>query len=329
MKLDSLNQTRRETRSIQPEHACGQPEPKVQLLCGGAVSLTVYPVFPGIEIRYIDAHTSSCCLPRSGGKIMEITHCREGRIEYHSGESYYFLAPGDLSVAWEESLTGPALFPTGHYHGITVALDPARSPDCLSCFLSDVNVGVGTLGDRFLGDTSYFACRSSSGVRHIFSELYSVPESIRKGYFKVKILELLLFLSAFPLEGEPRRRGYSNGQVQLAKEVEAYLLANRDGKCTSEALAARFCVSTSALQQSFRGVYGMSPAAFLRAQKMHGAAELLRKTDRTVLDIAGEFGYDNPSKFARAFRAVIGVSPNAYRCGMERDSCAPAVTGGQ
>lgn len=99
---------------------------------------------------------------------MEITHCREGRIEYHSGESYYFLAPGDLSVAWEESLTGPALFPTGHYHGITVALDPARSPDCLSCFLSDVNVGVGTLGDRFLGDTSYFACRSSSGVRHIF-----------------------------------------------------------------------------------------------------------------------------------------------------------------
>jgi len=117
--------------------------------------------------------------------------------------------------------------------------------------------------------------------------------------------------------------------VQLAKEVEAYLLANRDGKCTSEALAARFCVSTSALQQSFRGVYGMSPAAFLRAQKMHGAAELLRKTDRTVLDIAGEFGYDNPSKFARAFRAVIGVSPNAYRCGMERDSCAPAVTGGQ
>ena len=166
-------------------------------------------------------------------------------------------------------------------------------------------------------------------MEHIFGELYRVPEKIRIPYFKVKILELLLFLSAFPLEGEPRRRGYSNGQVQLAKEVEAYLLANRDGKCTSEALAARFCVSTSALQQSFRGVYGMSPAAFLRAQKMHGAAELLRKTDRTVLDIAGEFGYDNPSKFARAFRAVIGVSPNAYRCGMERDSCAPAVTGGQ
>ena len=63
--------------------------------------------------------------------------------------------------------------------------------------------------------------------------------------------------------------------------------------------------------------------AFLRAQKMHAAAELLRSTDRTVLDIAGQFGYDNASKFARAFRSVIGVSPNAYRSGATADSCAP------
>ena len=60
-----------------------------------------------------------------------------------------------------------------------------------------------------------------------------------------------------------------------------------------------------------------------------GKATHQKTPDRTVLDIAGEFGYDNPSKFARAFRAVIGVSPNAYRCGTERDSCAPAVTGVQ
>ena len=50
---------------------------------------------------------------------------------------------------------------------------------------------------------------------------------------------------------------------------------------------------------------------------------LLRQTDRTVLDIAGQFGYDNGSKFAKAFRDVIGVSPNAYRSGIDCDSCAP------
>ena len=29
------------------------------------------------------------------------------------------------------------------------------------------------------------------------------------------------------------------------------------------------------------------------------------------------------SKFARAFRDVIGVSPNEYRSGVDQDSCAP------
>ena len=68
---------------------------------------------------------------------------------------------------------------------------------------------------------------------------------------------------------------------------------------------------------------GTIAAAWLRLQKMHGAAELLRSTDRTVLDIAGQFGYDNASKFARTFRDVIGVSPNEYRSGVDQDSCAP------
>ena len=86
-------------------------------------------------------------------------------------------------------------------------------------------------------------------------------------------------------------------------------------------------MSETQLKAAFQAVYGMSPAAFLRAQRMHGAAQLLRSTNRTVLDIAGQFGYDNPSKFARAFRDVIGVSPNEYRCGIDRDSCAPDRAG--
>ena len=35
--------------------------------------------------------------------------------------------------------------------------------------------------------------------------------------------------------------------------------------------------------------------------------------DETVLAIANRFGYDNGSKFAKAFRDVIGVSPSEYR----------------
>ena len=44
-----------------------------------------------------------------------------------------------------------------------------------------------------------------------------------------------------------------------------------------------------------------------------------------MTEIAQDAGYDNASKFARAFRDVIGVSPREYRAGAEYDSCAPQL----
>lgn len=290
----------------------------------GDVTVTAYPVFPGIEILYNDVHATMRVMELAQEpKVIEINHCLEGRIEYQFGSEFYFLAPGDMSIARRGASGGMAGFPTGHYHGITVTIDPDAAPECLSCFLQDVNVCPSAIIERFCSDSNYFTARSSPQVKHIFSELYSVPENVRKGYFKVKILELLLFLSAFPIDSEPAGRSYTRGQVLLAKKVSDYLLTNTERNFTLQELSAHFGASPSMINKSFRGVFGMSPAAFLRAQKMHGAAEQLRSTDRTVLDIAGQFGYDNASKFAKAFRDIIGVPPNAYRNGAEKDSCAP------
>ena len=149
------------------------------------------------------------------------------------------------------------------------------------------------------------------------------PTGHYRGYFKVKVLELLLFLSALDVAHE--KHGYTAAQVRLARTARDALLASTEDDVTISALAQELGASSSQLAASFRGVYGMTPAAFLRAQKMHSAAQLLRTSDRTVLDIAGQFGYDNASKFAKAFRSVIGVSPSAYRAGADSDSCAPTA----
>ena len=290
----------------------------------GEVRITAYPVFPGIELAYHDVHAPSYRLaePNAAG-LIEIQHCREGRAEYCCGGEHYFLAPGDLSVVRRAAIGGEVEFPTGHYHGITVTLDPALAPDCLSCILQDVDVRPSVLAEKFFADSECFVSRSSARVEHIFSELYAVPAGIRRGYFKVKVLELLLFLSALDVAHE--KHGYTAAQVRLARTARDTLLASTEDDVTISALAQELGASPSQLAASFRGVYGMTPAAFLRAQKMHSAAQLLRTSDRTVLDIAGQFGYDNASKFAKAFRSVIGVSPSAYRAGADSDSCAPTA----
>lgn len=40
---------------------------------------------------------------------------------------------------------------------------------------------------------------------------------------------------------------------------------------------------------------------------------MLLNTERMILDIASDYGYDNGSKFAKVFKSVMGVKPREYR----------------
>ena len=117
----------------------------------GEAARTAYPVFPGIEIAYHDVHAASAATQRAcAAGCLEIHHCREGRIAYPYGDACFFLAPGDLAIVQRAAEAVPVRFPTGHYHGITVTIDPARAPDCLSCFLEDVEVRPSALIEKIL-----------------------------------------------------------------------------------------------------------------------------------------------------------------------------------
>lgn len=96
---------------------------------------------------------------------------------------------------------------------------------------------------------------SSRRVEHVFSELYQVPEDLRRGYLKVKILELLLFLSALEVPAQPQAAapGLSRGQVSLARKTADYLLANTESKVTVQELSRHFGASAAQIQASFRG----------------------------------------------------------------------------
>jgi AraC-like DNA-binding protein len=282
--------------------------------CGEAV-ITGYNVLPGVSLAYNDIHLSSGQIERTvPDKILEINHCREGRIECELNDEFFYLAPGDFSIARKMSTGRLSYFPLSHYHGITILIDTEHAPKCLSCLLADVDVNPDELSRKFCGNDGCYIARSKPYIAHIFSELYSVPESIQKGYFKVKILELLLYLSGMEPANEcVERSAYSQNQTDLAKSVCQYLTEHMDDRITLAQLSDIFHISGTQIKNSFKGVYGVSVYAYIRTQKMHSAALMLRHTKRSVIDIAGSFGYDNASKFASAFKNVIGMTPNEYR----------------
>ncbi len=281
----------------------------------GQMLLTEYEVFPGIKLIYKDVHMHHYEYSSPEQKILlEINHCREGRYEHKIGQQYYYLSAGDMSVSRNAEDGTEAFFPTNHYHGISIIIDPEKAPRCLSCFLDDVNVEPHQLMQKFCAKQECFIIRSTESLEHIFSELYTVPESIRKGYLKIKVLELLLFLSSLDERAsQAELHSCPQSQVRLAKAVCSYVCANMNQHITIEELAIRFQVSPTQIKKSFRNVYGDSVYSYVRTQKMLSAARLLQETDRTVLDIAGECGYDNGSKFSKAFRSVMGMTPRDFR----------------
>lgn len=295
----------------------------------GELAITEYPVFPGIWLCYKDAHIQSFTYPDSyPSDMLEITHCREGRFEYHvskkaagerhsaydNEEHFFYLSGGDIAVCKSREAGVVVYCPTRHYHGISILIDPAAAPPCLSCFLEDVNVSPAGLLKKFCREDRYFIMRSTARLEHIFSELYSVPQDMRKGYFKVKILEMLMFLNSVDVKlSQTEQRSCTRAQVELAKQVCRYINAHMDTRLTIEQLALRFYVSPAQLRKCFYSVYGESIYAYIRAFKMRSAAYCLKTTEQTISEIAGAFGYDNSSKFSKAFRDVMGVSPTEYR----------------
>lgn len=282
----------------------------------GDCEVTVYPVFPGIELVYYDVHMQSCDINLAKGReMLIITHCQEGRIEfeYKNGE-YLYLASGDLSIQKNTENIRHRYCPLSHYHGVSVAIDMNRVPRCFSCILDDVFVSPEELEMKFCSEKPYSIMRENISIEHIFSELYSVPENIRKGYHKVKVLELFLFLSGLEYKGESEERRYfSRSQVTAAKEAKKYLLAHLDEHITITELADMLGISSTSLKICFKGVYGDTINGYITNCKMQKAASLLKNTDKSVIEIAGIVGYNNGSKFAGAFRRVMNKSPNEYR----------------
>ena len=77
---------------------------------------------------------------------------------------------------------------------------------------------------------------------------------------------------------------------------------------------ARYCgLSVSRLAHLFTAQTGLSPQRFLERHRMQIAAHMLRMTDFTITEIAGEVGYADPFYFSNRFRRYSKKSPSQFR----------------
>jgi two-component system response regulator YesN len=183
------------------------------------------------------------------------------------------------------------------------------------------------------GDMAVFA--NISSVVHGFYD----DTSIREGFFKIReyvkrylgfyvsgiispVLTGITELSGvLGICGETLRRRtggaellpYGGGQrneITLARE---YILARVAGHPGLKEIAAAAGKSESYFSHLFKQETGVNVVDYINQMKMERAAEILETSNRTVADVAGLVGMDNPNYFSVLFKKFTGFSPREYR----------------
>lgn len=97
----------------------------------------------------------------------------------------------------------------------------------------------------------------------------------------------------------------------------AYVRADPAG-CQMDIAAREAGLSERSLRRRCQGALGMGWDEYRRRARLLASIEALTETERSVARIAADVGFENQSAFARAFRQLTGVAPQAFRAQARR-----------
>lgn len=138
-----------------------------------------------------------------------------------------------------------------------------------------------------------------------------------KGYELGVKGQLLLLLSALMPDALQIKaeRTYSpeDRDMQKLKKVLSIIEQDYSQKLSVQDMACQCGYSASHFMRWFKEATGSGFSAYLIEYRLGKAAQLLRSTDETVLEIAQQTGFDNLSNFNRLFRKRFDMTPGQFR----------------
>jgi AraC-like DNA-binding protein len=124
------------------------------------------------------------------------------------------------------------------------------------------------------------------------------------------IKELLGFQLARGLALAPMEQG---GDPRVAAVLQKMEQAFASSHLSVEGLAEEAQITSVHLRKLFKRETSLSPKRFLNRLRLRHAARLLRQTNASVKQVAGECGFTSDHYFHLAFRTEFGCTPSYYR----------------
>lgn len=278
--------------------------------------MTSYHLFPGIDLAFMDFNAEDCNQIHdiyNCGDYILINHCKKGRFETIFNENYIYLSDGDLVFSsGADKYTHN--FTLGYYNGLQIIINLEHAQNSIDKLIGKDILNLRQLSQEIKDNGSFAVIRFNNEVDHVISELYDVDENIKLAYYKLKVVELLLFLKSSEIKSlEDEFPSLKAANVKKIKEIRNYIIENIDKELTLDDLSKKFKISKTSLKNFFKTIYGKPIFTWRREYRLNKAATYLENTDILVSEISKLVGYHDQSKFSKAFKKYYGMTPVKYR----------------
>ena len=135
------------------------------------------------------------------------------------------------------------------------------------------------------------------------------------GQARADLGETLIELARMALQ-EKLGRSHATGKEQMRERVKAFIRKNiSDTQLSVESISSHFNCTTRYLHKIFDGEETTLSRFIWNTRLERCSRELgsLAEADRSITEIAFQWGFSNSAHFSRAFRERFGASPRTYR----------------
>lgn len=153
-------------------------------------------------------------------------------------------------------------------------------------------------------------------LRELWYLIENRPHFLNFPHFKKMVLEdfiPLLIDTMSQHEKSSSKCAIPLSRAQIVRQAEDYMISRLDRPLTLKELSQSLNISHRPIFYGFQEIFGLSPMAYLKVQRLHGVRRSLKLADpetASVMAIANQFGFWSAGHFARDYKKMFGELPS-------------------
>jgi len=146
-------------------------------------------------------------------------------------------------------------------------------------------------------------------LRKMLFEQAAEPSPLGQLALHIQLSQLLLILA----RSRNAPSGGSGSNRLRAEKIKGHIDTHYYEQLTAGDIASKLGMSTRHVNNIFKERYELTPMQYLAEVRIRVAQKLLAETDKDIISICFEVGYDSVSTFYRSFKALVKMSPKSFR----------------